>query len=269
MRRPLANERAKTLRTVLLTLVLTLSVLAGCSSRGLVASPDGSVAPDVPPTQCQARTTDHASVSIQVADGRTLSCATRGGDGGIAEAPPTVFRGKIASAEADAVVLDLCEGGQPCVPNGLRIVIGARGIDLRPMPHVWAKVRFQQDAFWGCHQALEVTTDDASDGSPAVEAPGQLLLAVGDGREPITAAPYEMKRVRLGCASERGCGAIAPDEYFFEVSAVGSAPPSRVYMGQTLDWQGFGRRFAVRNLRSFQSTYCDDYWNFAYYIAPT
>jgi hypothetical protein len=248
------------MRTVPLELALALFALAGCGSHAIGGGPDAT------PGQCQSRTTDQASISIEVADGGTLSCASALADAGIAAPPPTLFRGKIASAELGAVVLDLCEGGQPCIPNGLRVVVAAPGIDLRAMPHVWAQVRFQQDAFWGCHQAVEVTTADPTDGSPAEGAPGQLLLAVGDGREPITGAPYQMNRVRLGCSSASGCGGPAPDEYLFEVSAAGSASPTPVYMGQTVDWQGVGRQVSVRNLRSFQTTACDDYWNFAYYI---
>ena len=257
-----------------LALGLTLITVAGCSSSTLVDRPDGSTPPDTGTgdardghaSQCHSRTTDHASISIEVADGGTLSCASAATDVGIAAPPPTVFRGQIVSAESGAVVLDHCEVGQPCVPSGLRVVVAAAGIDLRSMPHVWAQVRFQQDSFRGCHQAVEVTTADPTDGSPAQDAAGQLLLAASEGREPIEEAPYQMTRVRLGCSSETGCGAIAPDDYFFEVTADGSVPPTSVYMGQTVDWQGVGRQFAVRNLRSFQTAACDDYWNFAYYI---
>ena len=242
------------MRTVPLTLVLTLSALAGCSSAA--------------PAQCQARTTDHANVSVQVADDRTLNCASISADGDMFGAPPTVFRGKIVSAEADTVVLDLCEVSQPCIPNGLRIVVDAPGSICGRCPTSWAKSAASAGQLPGLSPGARVHDCRPLRWLPLVEAPGQLLLAVSDGREPITGAPYEMKRVRLGCSSEQGCGAVAPDEYFFEVSASVSAPPSVVYMGQTLDWQGVGRRFAVRNLRSFQSTACDDYWNFAYYIAP-
>lgn len=262
------------MRMICLALGLTLIAVVDCSSSALVGRPDGSTvpdtgagnAPDGQASQCQSRTTDHASISIEVADGGTLSCASVVPDAGIIGPPPTVFRGKIASAESGVVVLDHCEVGQPCVPNGLRVVVAAAGIDLRPMPRVWAQVRFHQDSFRGCHQAVEVTTTEPTDGSPAQDAAGQLLLAASEGREPIEGAPYQMNRVRLGCSSETGCGAIAPDDYFFEVSADGAVPPTPVYMGQTVDWQGVGRQFAVRNLRSFQTAACDDYWNFAYYI---
>jgi hypothetical protein len=52
-----------------------------------------------------------------------------------------------------------------------------------------------------------------------------------------------------------------------------TAAPGRsviVGMGQTVPidlLQSPARTWAVRNLRSYQTEYCDDYWNFAWYLA--
>jgi hypothetical protein len=121
--------------------------------------------------------------------------------------------------------------------------------------------------FRACQQSLEITTADATDGSTSPAPAGQLLLAVVDGGEVLAGAPHAVDRVPLGCSSEKACGSVAPDEYAFDFkSASGAASPLRVYMGETATWTNGGKPFTVRNLRSFQTTYCDDYWNWAYTI---
>ena len=37
-------------------------------------------------------------------------------------------------------------------------------------------------------------------------------------------------------------------------------------MGETVTWKTAATDFTVRNLRSFQTGYCDDYWNWAYTV---
>jgi hypothetical protein len=68
-----------------------------------------------------------------------------------------------------------------------------------------------------------------------------------------------------------GCGSITPDKYAFDFAPKSEpAKAVRIYMGetQTADLQpplALGKA-RVRNLRSYQTTACDDYWNFAYYL---
>jgi hypothetical protein len=74
--------------------------------------------------------------------------------------------------------------------------------------------------------------------------------------------------VQLGCAPGRTCnGSLTDaDDYAFDFSTPGDGAPTRVYMGETVTWNSAGTNFTVRNLRSFQTSICDDYWNWAYTI---
>jgi hypothetical protein len=220
---------------------------------------------------CQGRTTDRATIRVHLPGDRVLSCdgLTRPEVGnGPSPGPFVTFTGKIKSGSAGQLVMDLCERGQSCVADGLRVEVEAPGLDLTNVPHVWAELNFQAHFFFYCQLSLQIITANPPDDSPPDGPAGRLLLAVVDGGGTLTDSPYLVERVRLGCSSARGCGSPAPDEYAFQFSAAAGSPPLRVHMGETATWMNDGMTFAIRNLRSFQGTVCDDYWNFAYFIAP-
>jgi hypothetical protein len=256
-----------------------LAVLAGC---GASSAPN----PDAP-GRC-SMTYDRASIRIIPGDGTVWSCsaptpiadggsspATDGGtdlrpaDGGTGPGPATIttLRGMITGGDASSLVIDTCDGNQSCVPNSVRIEVGAPGLDLTTVPRVRVDVKFQIKFFRACQASLEITTVDPADGSAVSASAGQLLLAVVDGGLTLPGSPYSVVQAPLGCLSAKGCGSPAPDVYAFDFSMAGdSASALRVYMGETTPWTSGGHSYKVRNLRSFQSIACDDYWNFAYYI---
>jgi hypothetical protein len=170
-------------------------------------------------------------------------------------------------AGGGSVDADARTGDAGCVPGTLRVEAHAPGLDLTRFPRVRVRVRAAVSRFYACQQTLEITTADATDGSASSGPAGQLLLAVADGGSAFADSPYKVDRVPLGCSSAKGCGSIAPDNYAFDFSsASGTSPPVRVYMGDSVTWTSAGASFTVRNLRSFQTTLCDDYWNWAYTI---
>jgi hypothetical protein len=74
----------------------------------------------------------------------------------------------------------------------------------------------------------------------------------------------------LGCVKDAGVSCGPPldaiDSYVFRFSASGGTTLT-VPMGQTLPWTVNGQNLLVRNHRSYESGFCDDYWNWAYTIA--
>jgi hypothetical protein len=156
-------------------------------------------------------------------------------------------------------------------------VVVAPDLDLREIPllHALVSVRYSVTHFWACQSSIEVTSLTTWAGLTDDRFPdGTLLLAAVDGGGPFADSPYQVDRFPLGCVADAGtgCGGIsAPDDYFFVFST--KAFPewkARVNMGETdaFNIQGSGK-FALdaRNLRSYETGFCDDYWNYAYYLA--
>jgi hypothetical protein len=258
-------------------------MLMGCkastvaSDAALDSPPDatGDTGADVAAADGQlrcARTEDRAAVRVRLHRDPVISCASvgaRDADGGFPSPIEAVFSGMITGGDTGSLVIDDCATTDPgCVPDGIRIEVDAPGIDLTLVPRVRARVRARFSQFWTCQQWLEVTAIDPADGSSQQVPAGLLLLAVDDGAGPLADSPYTVDRVRLGCHSEMGCGSPAPDEYAFEfhLSRDGSSSV-RVYMGETVSSESGLHSFRTHNLRSYQTTNCDDYWNFAYTIA--
>lgn len=281
---------------LLSTAMSTIAVLAGCGGTSALptdasaedtrmgietdtASSDSDARVEVDtdaPGHC-GYSGDHASIRVYLGDGSVSSCNPPGMDGSPgaptadggpgAPAAANTLRGTITGGDASTLVIDACDSSQSCVPSSIRIEIDAPGLDLTSVPRVGVEIKFEFTFFRTCQQSLEITTTDSVDGSASAVPAGQLLLAVVDGGLPLTGSPYRVDRVPLGCFSAKGCGSPVPDVYAFDFSMASvSGSTIRVYMGETNPWTTGGRSYRVRNLRSFQSTVCDDYWNFAHYI---
>jgi hypothetical protein len=204
-----------------------------------------------------ATTNDRASVAVHLADGRTLGCASSF-DAGFedAGAGPMTFEAKIVSGDQTTLVFD----------SGAQIEIVAPGLDLSNVPHLSVQVKLAFKVFYACQQSLEIVTANPTDGSTSPAA-GQLLVAVSDGGAPFSDSPYLVEKVALGCFSAMGCGSPAPDDYAFDFSlADGRGAPVRAHMGEVVTLGSGNPALKARNLRSYQSAACDDYWNFAYTI---
>ena len=236
------------------------------------------------------RTNLGATVTVRSPGGSVLSCNDHPTDAGFGSTPQKTWVGMVTGSDASSIVVSICSPGTAnddaaaadagatdagggdagCVPGTLRIEAVAPGLDLARFPQVWVRVKATVSFFWECQQSLEITTADPTDGSPRQGPAGQLLLAVVDGNGVAFAdSPYRVAHVQLGCAPGPVCNdrASDADDYAFDFSSPGdTGAPTRVYMSETVTWKSAGANFTVRNLRSFQTSVCDDYWNWAYTI---
>lgn len=117
------------------------------------------------------------------------------------------------------------------------------------------------------------STVDGSGEVPRPPAGARLYLALGEGSTNVLYEGVAVHRIRTGCGVPGGgasCGPTVPDLYqlqFVHAQRVGPTVP----MGAAADWTipitSGAQNLRVRNLRSFETGACDDYWNWAWWIA--
>ena len=222
-----------------------------------------------------ALTFEHATLAVVQRDGTREDCASATWDGGtdvVEEAS-----GQVTAVAANSFTLDTCPPNADCALSAMTFVADAPGIALASaIPSgAYVHVRWKLTRFWACQASLEVTSLPSWGGlaNPVASLPA-LLLAVADGAAHLPGAPFTVDREKLACADEdagAGCGGPEPGAYqFLFLATAAQAPVLRVPMGEVRAWSalesGHGS-WDVKNLRSFQSTACDDYWNFAWWLA--
>jgi hypothetical protein len=179
--------------------------------------------------------------------------------------PPPAFDAAITGATSTTIDLDLCSPAADCVPRPLTIHVVASGLDLsrtRVRSYVHVELALADTPFY-CTRALSITSIDAWDGvrNPA-DVGGRLYLAVADGNlgEKLT-LPFTITREATGCAVKSpGCGGFPPDDYALRFGSV------RVPMGTYGYLTGGTQVLDVRNLRSFQESYCDAANDWAWWV---
>jgi hypothetical protein len=232
-------------------------------------------------------TYDHATIALQGPNGGQLSCATASLDAGLVPTT-TTWIGTVTASDATSLVVQTCEADAGASDAGgadadathadaadagcgsLRIEAHAPGLDLSGFPRVRVRVKAQFGRFYQCQQALEITTVEPTYAMNPQGPPGQLILAVVDGNGTAFAdSPYTVEHVPLGCDVDGGSygNLVGADDYAFDFRGTNvTVAPLRVYMGETAGWTTGLNHFTVRNLRSFQSSATDDFWNWAYTI---
>ncbi len=218
------------------------------------------------------RSTERLTLAVKAPDGTTLDCETAPRNR--SAIVTTVVDGLVVSASANSFNLDACPPNADCKGTTYTFTVDAPGLTIGLKPGTKVRTRHRIGAVWACTVDLVVTS---LPGWGAVASPveGALLLAANDGGEPVADAPFLAEHDQLGCHPAPTCNGIktGADEYQFRFRARNvSADQVVVPMGETrdlvVDEASRALPLRVRNLRSFQTERCDDYWNWAYWIAP-
>lgn len=214
-----------------------------------------------------SRTQDAVEMSIDAFGGQTFDCGTSA-DGGV---PAWSSTATVTAVDATSLTLDGCSPYADCIPMISTVHVSAPGLSLSVIPvgsvvHVDYAGGF---SMWACARRIAITS---ASWSPDPAPPPRLYLAVSDGTA-NTAAPewFSVGTTRLACSAEEGsgCGGPKPGDYTLDFTTAAGAPTLSVKMGETATWQlDANNSVRVRNLRSFQTAICDDYWNWAYWVAP-
>ena len=227
------------------------------------ASPPHDLGADLKPDAAPMCGRSHDSISIEAKtwDGIDFSCSFKSGSG-----QKQTYYGYVETASGNSFTISNCCRDCPCaelMPQTSAFTITAP--DLPDLAEVLAidgsvNVTIETRRPWGCYQRLIVE-------STYKAKPSELpYIVVNTGTiEPL---PSELKvsTIALGChANEVGCGGPAPDDYLFRASAGGNTADIKMGDNAYLKNPKSGQGLLLRNVRSFQSSYCDDYWNWAYY----
>jgi hypothetical protein len=96
---------------------------------------------------------------------------------------------------------------------------------------------------------------------------GPFYVSADEGGGTLPEAPYTWEAVRLDCATtfEGGCGGTDMPAGLYGLKFDGKV---LVTMGQSARIPYANGGLIFRNLRSFVTGYCDDYWNFAHWAIP-
>ena len=138
-------------------------------------------------------------------------------------------------------------------------------------PGTFVKVDYEVKHPWGCEQRIVVKNVPSWAGSPNPISPDPVVwLAANDGLvAPLASAGFKVEKKALGCPGNgQSCGGDPADSYLLLFDA-GSGPKS-VAMGHSTSFMhhaaGYDEQWTVRNLRSYVSGACDDYWNWAWVV---
>lgn len=211
------------------------------------------------------RTNDGFQVELQDAHGLSLSCATQIID----EPVDVVVEGAIVDSLDGYLAIDSCPPNADCAPEINQLFFSAPGL-FNPVPvGAFVHVSLVLQGPWACVQVLQIDNMASWGGvSNPIVADEAMWLSAADGTtEVLPGSPFRIEPVALGCyPNQRGCPEL-PDDFVLRFERTGS--PIDIPMGGETDWYVPGAPYPdtiqVRNLRSYQSGNCDDYWNWSWW----
>ncbi len=243
--------------------------------------PDAPDAPDAPP-MCSFEGAARVSIGYTGPGGVAMDCSAMRPTPG--PMPEIVTRTAAVVAVTDdeqgaELTLDFCSPAADCVPLMGRLRINAPGFNLGATPvglrrGQYVRVRSRATWSWGCTMQVEVSNAPSWDGVANPVRHDSALLAAAANGEPVALpeAPFGVSRQSIGCTmAGTNCGGGTPE--LFALSVQGHCntcetdpPPVTVRQGRSEVFGIDGLSYSARNHRSYNTGYCDDYWNYAWTV---
>jgi hypothetical protein len=219
--------------------------------------------------QC-GQTLEGFSLDLQREDGTVWGC----GYGPATQQGELSFNAEILDGWEGGYVLNTCAPDANCLPTKEVLVLHAPGLPMSIPTGAFIEVTVSVYQPWGCeHHVLIKNLPQWGGLANPHFGDDRLFLAAGDGNPfPVQGAPFWVETVALGCYPDAPPGCTTKEDFalrFFQVDQEGNS--ITVPMGVTSEWKILipdGKfPLVVRNLRSFETGNCDDYWNWGYYAA--
>lgn len=183
------------------------------------------------------------------------------------------FNAAVVKSDLNLLVVDACSPAADCVPFLYTLQFDAPGLGVFAPIGTYVHVEASVDIPWGCYERLMITNIPSWDGMPnPVQPDNQLWLAATDGAvEMFDDAPFKVDKIKLDCGpTTGGCGG---DPGKFDLRFTPVDDPGGAVVVTTAETKTMSLIdtpvAAVKNLRSFESGACDDYWNWAYWVQPS
>jgi hypothetical protein len=231
-------------------------------SGGSATSSSASTGPGGAPACIE--TSEAFTMSLTLPGGTTYGC--QGGTTG-----EVVLEGAVVDGDSGGWTIDTCSPAADCIPSYAKITASAPELFVYLPIGTYVRVRVDVEQPWGCTQMIQIDNMSSWDGFPNPAWSGDFMwLAGADGTsETFAEAPFSISPIAQGCYPNEPPGCGPHEDYQLQFSdAVSPAMSVVVPMGQTTFLNGAKEYWTIRNLRSFESGNCDDYWNWGYWVMP-
>jgi hypothetical protein len=214
-----------------------------------------------------ARTHDGFHYTLTPTGGKSLDCSSAE-PGGSQKAH---IEGVVTAAGPTDLTIDTCPPNADCNGGIYQLSIQSPGFAMSVAAGTFIQIDVQIDFPWGCSNIIMARNLPKWGGlsSPGGDVPWLIFEASEGANQVLEGSPFSLTTLALGCHpnAEPGCG--LEDEYRFDIHGISN---TSAYQGETTIFDanegGQVRPLQFRNLRSFETGWCDDYWNWAYWVVP-
>jgi hypothetical protein len=155
-----------------------------------------------------------------------------------------------------------------------QVEVDAPGFAINAAVGTPVQMDLSVDFPWGCSSTILVRNLASFQGTESPFGSTPILYSAGSegSAGTIDGSPFTLATVALGChPGAESCGGPGADEYRFDV---GGTSLVQVQQGETkqvtVSYPGGTdtQVLSFRNLRSYETGWCDDYWNYAWWAIP-
>jgi hypothetical protein len=209
-----------------------------------------------------ARTQESFDMLLETYDGAQYSCSL------FFESSTGLrtIEGEVLESNPGGLVIDECPPTADCVGMFDKLTFSAAGLQ-NPVPQgAFVHIEVRVDMPMGCSHELLINNLPSWFGvpNPYIGMPG-LYLAAADGvATTLPSSPFSIASVPLGCTQND-----YDDSYLLRFDSPYATESIELRMGNTADWwldgPGYPSVLTLKNLRSFETGYADDYWNWGWW----
>jgi hypothetical protein len=208
---------------------------------------------------------DSFSFTLTAPDGTNVDCT------GVQQGQSKTvhIEGVVTASTSTTLTLETCPPGTACDPATYTLAVESPAFMMNVFTGEFVQLDVAIHYPWGCTGTILARNLPVFGGQPG---PGGnvpwFIFAGSDGVAGAPdGAPFTVSALPLGCGtSGQSCGPTVQDSYRFDVLG---ATVTSVFEGEmdVVSATDVGGPISVlfRNLRSYESGWCDDYWNYAWW----